>query len=114
MSGQHTPGQLVLCEVGDYADYDGRCSVILECNEAGEIDRRSAIVLGDTEEDIALARLLAAAPELLEALKTTASNIRSLGPAGALGPTYEPYKVWLEVVDAAIAKASPTDAGVAG
>lgn len=39
--------------------------------------------------------------ELLEALKTTAGNIRSLGPAGAIR---EPYTPWLGVVEAAIAK----------
>lgn len=50
-------------------------------------------------------RLIAAAPDLLAALKVTAGNIRSLGPAGALGALPEPYKVWLAVVDAAIAKA---------
>ncbi len=46
--------------------------------------------------------LIAAAPDLLEALRTTAGNIRSLGPAGALP---EPYREWLRVVDEAIAKA---------
>jgi len=49
--------------------------------------------------------LFAAAHELLEALKTTAGNIRSLGPAGALGSVPMEYERWLAVVDAAIAKA---------
>lgn len=40
--------------------------------------------------------------ELVEVLKTTAGNIRSIGPAGAL---YEPYTAWLAGVEAAIAKA---------
>ncbi len=51
------------------------------------------------------ARLMAAAPELLEALKITRGNIASLGPAGALTP-YTPYQEWLAMVDAAIAKAT--------
>ena len=42
--------------------------------------------------------------EMLDALKTTAGNIRSLGPAGAI---LEPYKIWLSVVEGAIAKATP-------
>lgn len=51
------------------------------------------------------ARLMAAAPELLEALKITRGNIASLGPAGALTP-YTSYQEWLAMVDAAIAKAT--------
>jgi hypothetical protein len=47
----------------------------------------------------------AAANDMLEALKTTAGNISSLGLAGALGPTWLSYAPWLAVVDAAIAKA---------
>lgn len=39
---------------------------------------------------------------LLVAMEVTAKNIRSLGPAGAIP---EPYKIWLDVVDAAIALA---------
>lgn len=42
---------------------------------------------------------------MLQALKTTAGNIRSIGQAGVLGPVYESYRPWLEVVEAAIAKA---------
>lgn len=49
--------------------------------------------------------LFAAAPQLLDALRVTASNIRSLGPAGALGRVPMPYTEWLALVDAAIAKA---------
>jgi len=72
MSGQHTPGRYVLCAVGDYGDYEGRCSVILERNEAGDLDRRAAVVLGDTAEDIALARVMASATNLLETLEMIA------------------------------------------
>lgn len=41
--------------------------------------------------------------DLVEVLKTTAGNIRSLGPAGAIGREYE---VWLRVVEEAIGKGS--------
>lgn len=56
------------------------------------------------EEVAANARLIAAAPELLEALKTTALNIRSLHGAQH-GVVYEAYSVWLRIVEDAIAKA---------
>ena len=39
----------------------------------------------------------------LDALQTTAGNIRSLGPAGALGDPYKPYRPWLALVERAIA-----------
>ena len=52
------------------------------------------------------ARLMAAAPDMLEVLKTTRGNIASLGPAGALGPVYSNYVEWLKIVDDAIAKAT--------
>lgn len=54
-------------------------------------------------ECFANAHLIAAAPEMLAILKTTAGNIRSLGPAGAV--PFAAYEVWLALVDAAIAKA---------
>lgn len=56
----------------------------------------------NSPEDV---RLMVAAPDMLEALKTTAGNIRSLGPAGALTRIPMEYREWLAVVDAAIAKA---------
>lgn len=37
-----------------------------------------------------------------QALVTTAGNIRSLGPAGALERVPEPYTIWLAVVEEAI------------
>jgi hypothetical protein len=52
-------------------------------------------------EQRANARLIAAAPELLMALKATAGNIRSLREAKVCNT----YDNWLEVVEAAIAKA---------
>jgi hypothetical protein len=52
------------------------------------------------------ARLIAAAPELLEALQTTLGNIMSLGPAGALESVPMPYRVWADVCSKAIDKAT--------
>ena len=43
--------------------------------------------------------------DLLDVLKVTAGNIRSLGPAGALSRVYEPYTVWLQAVEDVIRKA---------
>jgi type VI protein secretion system component VasF len=63
---KHTRGPWIASEYGDYGDYDGKCRVIL--GEGGDI--RTAVVLGfDTEENQANARLIAAAPDLLEALQ---------------------------------------------
>jgi hypothetical protein len=72
--------------------------------EAGWDDEYFAI--GESMWNAAIAALSqpAAADVMLQALKTTAGNIRSLGPAGAIP---EPYKVWLDVVENAIAKATP-------
>lgn len=39
-----------------------------------------------------------------EALQTTAGNIRSLGPAGALDQVPMPYQRWLAAVEAALAE----------
>ena len=38
---------------------------------------------------------------MLEALKVSAGNIRSLGPAGAIEP-FTPYRIWLRFVEEAI------------
>jgi hypothetical protein len=58
----HTPAPWIACSVGDYGDYDGRCRVIL-----GD-DLRIAVTLGDHDEGEANARLIAASPDLLEAV----------------------------------------------
>lgn len=42
---------------------------------------------------------------LVKILKTTAGNIRSLGPAGALDQVPMPYRIWLEEVEKALAAA---------
>ena len=60
----HTPGPWTASEHGAYTDYKGNNIVIL-----GD-DLRIAVVLGpDTDETQANARLIAAAPDLLEALE---------------------------------------------
>ena len=77
--------------------------------------RRCEVMRGDTWigsaavrtglDPIANVHLFAAAPDLLEALRVTAGNIRSLGPAGALDQVPMPYVQWLAMVEAAVAKA---------
>jgi hypothetical protein len=57
--------------------------------------------------DEATAHLIAAAPDLLEIVRTSICNVRSLGPAGALGSIpYSPYEVWLKELEAAYTKAT--------
>jgi hypothetical protein len=63
MSAQHTQGPWSACDVGDYTDFDGRSRVIL-----GD-DMRIAVVHVSCDETSANADLIAAAPELLEALQ---------------------------------------------
>jgi hypothetical protein len=48
---------------------------------------------------------------IVQVLEVTASNIRSLGPAGALSlAPYAPYQVWLAEVEKALAEAKSTPA----
>jgi len=63
----------------------------------------SAAIGWETKQ--ANAHLIAAAPDMYEALRTTSANIRSLGPAGALDDVPMPYREWLEVVEDALSKA---------
>lgn len=58
-------------------------------------------IIGDQIESMKQERLI-----LLEALEITAGNIKSLGPAGALGPGRE-YEAWLQLVDRAIRRCRP-------
>lgn len=91
MSAMHTPGPW---SVGSHRYIRSPSGTICEtyshmgCDEA------------DANE-----RLIAAAPELLEALRITRGNVASIGPAGALEPYYE-YREWLRMLDAVIAKAT--------
>lgn len=73
---KHTPGPWEACERGDYEDFDGNSNVIL-----GD-DRRIAVVQNNgSEEAEANAYLVAAAPDLLEAL---ASLLRKVECGSAL------------------------------
>ena len=56
-------------------------------------------------DDEARKRLVDAAPKMLEVLRTCRSNVRSLGPAGAIDP-FAPYLEWLRVIDEVIAEAT--------
>lgn len=42
--------------------------------------------------------------ELAEAVRTSVGNVRSLGPAGALGP-FESYRAWLEQLEGSLSRA---------
>lgn len=75
--------------------------------------RRSDGVLSDEsrivtdEEGESNARLIAAAPDLLEAVRITIGNVKSLGPAGALDDVpYAPYREWLRMLEDTLAKAT--------
>jgi hypothetical protein len=65
MSSGYTKGPWSASEHGDYSDYDGRCIVILGDDDTIKV---AAVIGDDDEETNATARLIAAAPELLEAL----------------------------------------------
>tara|TARA_R100000365_G_C2748574_1_gene80543 strand:+ start:51 stop:392 length:342 start_codon:yes stop_codon:yes gene_type:complete len=109
MSAQHTPGPWQWD--GDYT--------LRPANPRPELHTVHTILSPDGEtfgfmsadykdvlaENAANKVLMASAPELLEALKTTLGNIMSLGPAGALESVPMPFRVWAEVVKNAIDKA---------
>ena len=93
---KHTPGPWVIHESN---------AIVGEKLDDHPIWLRPVVARFATGVRPADARLMAAAPELLEALKITRGNIASLGPAGALTP-YTPYQEWLAMVDDVIAKAT--------
>ncbi len=100
MNAQHTPGPW---HGGKLREGGGWPGVDVGADDGSNI----ALVWHDPTDRIALetianAQLIAAAPDLLEVLKITAGNIRSLGAAGVLP---EPYTVWLSEVESAIEKA---------
>lgn len=105
MSAQHTPGPWIACEYGGYGDYDGKCRVVL--GEGGDI--RTAVVLGfDTPENEANARLIAAAPDLLEALRYCRNSLKAvIDGEGGIG-LHAPEII---EADAAIAKATGQEGG---
>lgn len=99
----HTPGPW---ELSPRRDREGAFRVIRDGYAVAIVTLRgSSPASPQYHEQDANARLIAAAPDLLDVLRVTAGNIRSLGPAGALANVYTPYEVWLAVVEAAIAKA---------
>lgn len=85
-AAKHTPGPWEACEPGAYSDFDGRSSVIL-----GD-DMRIAVVQGDSDSDIANARLIAAAPDLLEAAQAalTICERSNTGAAGEIAVLLAP------------------------
>lgn len=104
MSAKHTPGPW---HVGGR----DKCTVYDRFNQrlANSFEGVMATQRSDSECH-ANARLIAAAPEMLEVLQTTLGNIMSLGPAGALESVPMPYRVWADVVRAAISKATGGEA----
>jgi hypothetical protein len=101
MRSQHTPGPWKAVSAAACAELD-----VMEIAEVGYMRVTPAFcawpTAGTPEAD---AKLIAAAPEMLGLLRVTAGNIRSLGPAGALGHVYPPYTEWLRLVEEVISKA---------
>ena len=83
----------------------GEGHYIKDSQDTGELSRIAAVLFHDDTdgETRANARLIAAAPQLLEALQTTAANLRSWKAANGGG--IKTFDSWLEVVEEAIAKA---------
>lgn len=90
MSAKHTPGPWTIRK-----SLSGSGLLIIHSPQD------SGLAATRREQD---ATLIAAAPELLEALKTTAGNIRSLHSSTG-GELYAAYTEWLKTVEAAIKKA---------
>lgn len=70
----------------------------------GQVAFVTMILAEYAQEASANAHLIAAAPDLLSALKLTAGNIRN-AMVGIPEPALEPYREWLRVVEEAIGKA---------
>ena len=83
----------------------GEGHYITDSKDMAELSRIAAVLFHDDAdgETRANARLIAAAPQLLEALQTTAANLRSWKAANGGG--IKTFDSWLEVVEEAIAKA---------
>ena len=83
----------------------GEGHYITDSKDMGELSRIAAVLFHDDAdgETRANAHLIASAPQLLEALQTTAANLRSWKAANGGG--IKTFDSWLEVVEEAIAKA---------
>ena len=83
----------------------GEGHYITDSKDMAELSRIAAVLFHDDAdgETRSNARLIAAAPQLLEALQTTAANLRSWKAANGGG--IKTFDSWLEVVEEAIAKA---------
>lgn len=68
--GEHTKGPWEACERGDYSDYRGDSRVIL-----GDDMRIAVVHDSGIDRQEANARLIAAAPELLEALELLLDSV---------------------------------------
>ena len=96
----HTPGPWEACDPGDYSDFDGQSVVIL-----GD-DRRMAVVQGDSDEAVANARLIAAAPAMLEALRDIRSWLLDSGQLIDDGISHPAFVKANNAANAAIALAT--------
>lgn len=70
---EHYPGPWTVCEPGDYGDYDGRCIVILGDHSSVRI----AVVLGDSDESKATAKLMGNSLRMKRALEHIARTARA-------------------------------------
>lgn len=94
------------CDPGDYTDYDG-CSVVV-LGDDGAL--RIAVVLGNDEDAVRRAKVIAIAPDLLAELHRQADTMADLGRALRLlgRPTLaEACEIAERSARAAIAKAAP-------
>ena len=55
----------------------------------------SALLTSAAQRDPSLAPICSAWREASELIRVNIGNVASLGPAGALASTHEPYTVWL-------------------
>lgn len=98
MSAAHTPGP--------WLQDEGDPLVIVNAagSSLGEMSAGDPFIT--YEQQYANARLAAAAPALLTVIRTSIGNVRSLGPAGALGRVPMPYQEWMRVLEEAYVKAT--------
>lgn len=98
----HTPGPW-LTQWGAAQGGDGHH--IIDTKDMGELSRIAVVLFHDDAEGetASNARLIAAAPDLLAALQTTAENLRSWMAANSGVRTFDG---WLAAVEAVIAQAT--------